>query len=73
MKKLAILLIFILSLNLLANETHIVRYEYKNKIYYGELKKDRILELNDNIYDELKVKKQLSCQKIQQMFTLKEN
>ncbi len=54
MKNLSIVLFFILSLNLLAKEVQIVRYEYKDKIYYGKINKNIIQPLEDNIYKELK-------------------
>ncbi|WP_072682662.1 fumarylacetoacetate hydrolase family protein [Arcobacter sp. LA11] len=54
MKKLSLVLFFILSLNLLAKEIQIVRYEYNDKVHYGKINKNTIQPLEDNIYKELK-------------------
>ena len=53
MKFLSLSLLFIVSINLFAKEIHIARYEYKNKIHYGQISNNYIQPLQANIYKKL--------------------
>ena len=48
------IIISIFSISIFAKEKHLVRFEYNDKIYYGEIQKDNVQILNDDIYKELK-------------------
>lgn len=55
MKFLPLILLFTLTINLFAKEIHIVRFEYKNEIQYGQINDDFIQPLDSNIYKSLKL------------------
>lgn len=56
MKSLSLILPLTLSLNLLSKEIYIAKFEFNNKLYYGKINKNKIEPIEDNIYEEIKVK-----------------